>query len=43
VFQSIVGQWFLSVLEPSLDNCQFGCRKRRSTVHAPRKAFDPEP
>jgi len=34
VFESIVGQWFLSVLEPSLDNCQFGCRKRRSTVHA---------
>jgi len=34
VFESIVGQWFLSVLEPSLDNFQFGCRKRRSTVHA---------
>ena len=34
MFESIVGQWFLSVLEPSLYNCQFGCRKCRSTVHA---------
>lgn len=24
----------MSVLEPSLDNCQFGCRKHQSTVHA---------
>mgnify|MGYP001548856308 CR=1 FL=1 len=34
LFESIVGRWFLSFLEPSLDSCQFGCRKGRSTAHA---------
>ena len=34
VFEAIVGRWFLSFVEPYLDNCQFGCRKGRSTLHA---------
>jgi len=34
VFESIVGKWFLTFIEPHLDNCQFGCRKSRSTTHA---------
>jgi hypothetical protein len=34
VFESIVGRWLLSFVEPFLDNCQFGCRKGRSTLHA---------
>jgi len=34
VFESIVGNWFLSFIEPYLDSCQFGCRKSRSTTHA---------
>ena len=34
VFESIVGKWFLTFMEPQLDNCQFGCRKSRSTTHA---------
>ena len=34
VFESIVGNWLLSFIEPYLDNCQFGCRKSRSTAHA---------
>ena len=34
VFESIVGKWFLTFIEPHLDNCQFRCRKSRSTTHA---------
>jgi len=34
VFESSVGKWFLSFIEPHLDCCQFGCRKSRSTTHA---------
>ena len=34
VFESIVGKWFLSHIDPYLDNSQFGCRKSRSTTHA---------
>jgi len=34
VFESIVGQWFISALEPSCDPNQFGCRRHRSTTHA---------
>jgi len=32
VFESIVGKWLLSFIEPYLDGNQFGCR--RSTTHA---------
>ena len=32
--ESIVGRWFLFFIEPHLDNCQFGCRKSKSTTHA---------
>ena len=29
VFESIVGNWFLSFIEPYLESCHFGCRKSR--------------
>ena len=34
ILESIVGQWVASILEPSLDPNQFGCRRNRSTTHA---------
>ena len=34
VFESSVGKWLLSFIEPYLDGNQFGCRKSRSTTHA---------
>jgi len=34
LFESIIGKWFLSFIEPHLDNCQFDCRKSGSTKHA---------
>ena len=34
IFESIIGEWLLSVLEPSFDPNQFGCRRQRSTTHA---------
>ena len=33
-YESIVEKWFLTFIEHHLDNCQFGCRKSRSTTHA---------
>jgi len=32
--EPIIEKWFLSFIEPHLDNYQFGCRKSRSTTHA---------
>lgn len=34
ILESIIGQWLLSVLEPTFDSNQFGCRRERSTTHA---------
>ena len=33
VFESIVGKWLLSFIEPYLNGNQFGCRKSRSLPH----------
>ena len=33
VLESIVSTWLMSTEEPSLDDCQFGCRERQSTGH----------
>jgi len=33
-YESVVEKWFRFFIEPHLDNCQFGCRKSRSTTHA---------
>jgi len=34
IFDSIVGEWILTTLEPQFDPNQFGCRRGRSTTHA---------
>jgi len=34
VLESFIGHWLQSVLEPSFDNKQYGCRPMRSTTHA---------
>jgi len=34
ILESIVSQWAVSVLEPTFDRNQFGCRRQRSTTHA---------
>ena len=34
VLESFIGRWIQSVVEPLLDNKQFGCRLGRSTTHA---------
>jgi len=34
VLESFIGHWVQSVLEPSFDNKQYGCRPMRSTTHA---------
>ena len=34
VLESIVGEWMLETLRPSIDPCQFGALKDRSTAHA---------
>jgi len=34
VLESFIGGWLQSVLEPSLDDKQYGCRPNRSTTHA---------
>ena len=34
VLESFIGRWLQSVLEPSFDEKQYGCRPHRSTTHA---------
>ena len=34
VLESFIGRWLQSVLEPTFDNKQYGCRPKRSTTHA---------
>ena len=34
VYESLIGQWFLSALQPSFDHNQFGCRQNRSATPA---------
>ena len=34
ILESIVGEWLLPFVETTLDPCQFGCRRGRSTTHA---------
>ena len=34
VLESFIGSWLQSVLQPTLDDKQYGCRPKRSTMHA---------
>ena len=34
VLESFIGSWLQSVLQPTLDDKQYGCRPKRSTTHA---------